>query len=271
MIKRILKISIWILLLAGVIVALGFAGKGESKLICKDFKINILRECENYFVEEDDIRQMLKDKGDSVIGQQISALHVNQIEKLVMTNPWVANADVYMSVNGVLQIDIVQRNPLLRIINNSGESFYLDMDGKLMLWSKNFTPRVLVANGNIHDAFNIWYRKSVEEIKKSDTLSKISLLDDLYDMAKYVSSDKFWNAQVPQIFVNSKNEIELVPLAGEHKIIFGDANDMEEKFTKLKTFYTQGLNFTGWIMYDTINLKYKNQIICTKINQNGNK
>ena len=271
MIKKIFKISIWILLLTGVIVALGFAQKNESKQLCKDFKINIAREGENYFVEEDDIRQLLKDKGDSVIGQQISALDVNKIEKIVLTNPWVANADVCMSIDGILQIDIKQRNPILRIINVSGESYYIDKEGKLMLWSDDFTPRILVANGQIHETFNIWYNISIDEIKKSDTLTKVTILDDLFDIAQFISTDNFWNAQVPEIFLNAKGEIELVPQVGAHKIIFGDVSDIEGKFAKLKTFYSQGLNYTGWNLYDTINLKYKNQVICTKINQNGNK
>ena len=39
----------------------------------------------------------------------------------------------------------------------------------------------------------------------------------------------------------------------------------EEKFEKLKMFYTEGLNKTdGWNKYSTINIKYKNQVVCTK-------
>jgi cell division protein FtsQ len=40
---------------------------------------------------------------------------------------------------------------------------------------------------------------------------------------------------------------------------------MVEKFEKLHTFYLQGLNTTGsWNKYSVINLKFKNQIVCTK-------
>jgi cell division protein FtsQ len=47
--------------------------------------------------------------------------------------------------------------------------------------------------------------------------------------------------------------------------VFGEAKDFEEKFEKLKTFYTEGLNKTdGWNKYSTINIKYKNQVVCTK-------
>ena len=68
-----------------------------------------------------------------------------------------------------------------------------------------------------------------------------------------------------QINVTNEKELELYLAVGNHKIIFGDANDIEEKFKKLKIFYTEGLNKTdGWNKYSVINVKYKNQVVCTK-------
>jgi cell division protein FtsQ len=70
---------------------------------------------------------------------------------------------------------------------------------------------------------------------------------------------------VHQINVTNEKELELYLAVGNHKIIFGDANDIEEKFKKLKIFYTEGLNKTdGWNKYSVINVKYKNQVVCTK-------
>ena len=68
-----------------------------------------------------------------------------------------------------------------------------------------------------------------------------------------------------QINVTNEKELELYLAVGNHKIIFGDAIDIEEKFKKLKIFYTDGLNKTdGWNKYSVINVKYKNQVVCTK-------
>ncbi|MEW6469786.1 MAG: hypothetical protein AB1458_12720 [Bacteroidota bacterium] len=264
MIKKILVISVWTLLVSGTGIILGFAGREQSDLPCREMRINIERDGENYFVEEEDIIAMLKERGDSVIGQRLSTLQVDRIEQLVMTNPWVAAADVYMSIDGVLSIDIRQRDAMLRIINAEGESYYMDTRGKLMLWSQNFTPRVLTVNGAIAEKFNNWYTISAEDIIRSDSLS-LTVLDELYTLARYITSDYFWNAQIAQIHLLPDGEFTLVPQAGEHKIIFGDISDMEEKFHKLKTFYKEGLNYTGWELYDTINLKFKNQVVCTKI------
>ena len=263
--KKILYISMWAVLVTGLVVTLGFAQKQESKMLCKELKINIHQDSNNYFIADEDIRELLASKGDSIVGQTIASINVNKIEKVIYTNPWVRTAQAYLSLDGVMQIDIDVRAPLVRIINANGESFYLDTEGKLMLWSTKFTPRVLVANGNIKETFAVWYKTSIQDILKDDSIQKITVLDDIYKMANYIAVDPFWEAQISQLTVNANNDLELIPEVGDHTIIFGDVNEMKEKFNKLKVFYSDGLNHTGWNVYDTLNLKFKDQVVCTKI------
>ena len=59
----------------------------------------------------------------------------------------------------------------------------------------------------------------------------------------------------------------LVPRVGEQKIIFGSALSNEEvkvKFRKLADFYKEGIPYEGWSTYDCFNLKYENQVVCSK-------
>jgi cell division protein FtsQ len=265
MIKRILYILLWVVLVSGLLVTLGFVSKQQAVLRCSEMNIAINRTEDLYFIDEDDIRHMIWDKGDSVIHEPLASINISKIERLLETNPWVANAEVYMSIDGKLQIDIQQREPIVRIINAKGDSFYIDTEGKLMLWSEKFTPRVLVASGEIPDNYITWHKKSVAKIEQSDSLKQRTLIDDIYNLSKYVAADSLWNAQVEQLYYNTNGDMELVPKVGNHHIIFGDVTDMDEKFKNLKLFYIHGLNHVGWNQYDTINLKFKNQVVCTKI------
>lgn len=193
-------------------------------------------------------------------------IDINKIEKLLYTNPWIKTVDAYTGINGTMRIEVQQREALVRIINEGGESYYIDRDGKPMLWSGQCTPVVPIFTGNIHEKYNIWYRTTVDEILKTDTLYAVTLLDDIFAMAKFISSNKMWTAQVAQVYVNENKEFEIIPVVGNHRILFGDATDMEEKFAKLEVFYREGLNKTDWNAYDTVNVKYKNQVVCSKIN-----
>ena len=64
--------------------------------------------------------------------------------------------------------------------------------------------------------------------------------------------------------MNANGDMELVPRVGDHTILIGDDQQIHEKFEKLFLFYMEGLNKAGWNKYKVINLKYKDQVVCTK-------
>ena len=101
--------------------------------------------------------------------------------------------------------------------------------------------------------------------KISDTIKNNSIVSSIYTLATFIVKDEFFKAQIEQIYITDSKEIELIPKVGNHIIIFGSIQDIEEKLEKLKLFYTKGLKKTGWNKYKTINLKFRNQIVCTKI------
>jgi cell division protein FtsQ len=130
----------------------------------------------------------------------------------------------------------------------------------------NYTARVLLANGEIFEPYARRFQFTVNQIKKNKLFSEVSILDDILDIATYINKDSSLTALIQQIYVNKEKDIELFPAIGNHKIIFGDAQNINEKFNKLKIFYTEGLNKSdAWTKYSIINLKYKNLVVCTKI------
>ena len=93
------------------------------------------------------------------------------------------------------------------------------------------------------------------------TESRIEILVQLIDL---IDSDKFLKAQITAIEFDDNNELVVYPRVGEHKIILGEAEGFRNKFEKLKVFYRHGLGKVGWDRYSMINLKYHNQVVCTK-------
>lgn len=262
---NILNITTWCLLISGLFVCLGFVDKTQDSLVCKDIVININDDDEVFFVQQEDIRQMLKSRGDAIINEPVRNINIPEIERVVNTHAAVESAEIYMDVNGGLNIDIRQRKPLIRIIADSNETYYIDTAGKLMLLSDNYAARVIVANGNISEPYAKRYMFTMADIQKRPGLRDSTVLDDLFELAKYINKDPFWKAQVQQLYVNDNKEFEIIPRVGEHVILLGDASDMDEKFKKLMTFYQEGMNSTGrWNDYSLINLKYKNQVVCTR-------
>lgn len=242
--KKIINVSLWTLSIIFLLITMGFVNLEQRQISCTSVDIRINYDHKDFFVEKGDVLSMIAAKGIKLAGVPLSVINYEYIEMLINTNPSIAKAEVYSTIAGEIKIDIVQRKPIIRIIaNDLHMNFYIDENGKKMPLSSKHTSKVLIANGNI----------------------KTYMLDDLFKLAKYVDKNNFWKSQIQQIYINLDGEIELIPRVGRHKIILGDVSDMDEKFKKLMIFYKKGLNYTGWNNYKTINLKYKNQIVCTKI------
>jgi cell division protein FtsQ len=89
----------------------------------------------------------------------------------------------------------------------------------------------------------------------------------LLPMIQYVQEDPFLAAQIDQIHVGGTGNLTLVPRVGDQLIYFGPPEDYQLKFRNLKALYKDGFKKGGWTIYKSINLSYKNQVICLKKQQ----
>ncbi|MCX2473953.1 cell division protein FtsQ [Pedobacter sp. MC2016-05] len=241
----------WLISLAGVVVLLSFINIKKQTVKCTDVKI-LIPGADN-FIEREEIDQILREDQGVLLGRNIENINIHKIEKKLQSNPYIAFAKVYVEMDGVLHIEVKQRQPVVRILNSSGQDFYIDNDGLKMPISSNFTANVLVATGNITEVFG----------SRVDTLHT-KLAHDIYKTALFIKRDTLWDSQIEQLVVDQKNDIELIPRVGDQRIILGNADSLEKKMTNLLLFYKKAMPQVGWDAYRTINIKYTNQIVCEK-------
>jgi cell division protein FtsQ len=263
--KKIFTIVLWIIGLSGLMASLAFATGKEKEVVAENVLVSVNNTDVNTFIDEEDVKDFFQERHDAILHASIKNIDVNGLEKALNSHPAVENADIAVDVNGDVTIEVTQRTPLVRVMNGDGESYYIDTQSKLMPLSDKFTARVMIATGNIHEPFATRYQFSVKDIAKNSLFSQVSVLDDIYAISEFIAKDSVLASLIHQINVTNDKELELYPSIGNHKIIFGEAKDFQEKFDKLKLFYTEGLNKTdGWNKYSSINIKYKNQVVCTK-------
>lgn len=263
--KRVAIACAWVLALSSIVTSLAFVSKKEENIIVKSISINIQNNDENPFVKEIDIQNFFNERNDSLINNRYKNISIPELEKALNAHPAIQDAQVAADLKGELKIDLFQRTPAVRVVTTSGESYYIDTQSKLMPLNDNYTARVIIANGNIVEAFSQRSDYSINQYKEMKSFKDVSVLDDIYDVATFINQDSTLASLIHQIHVNADKELELYPAIGNHKIIFGTATDIQEKFTRLKLFYKQGLNKTdNWNKYSTINLKFKNLVVCSK-------
>src|SRR5581483_2778780 len=113
--KKYLNILLYIILVGGLAVCLGFVAHEQDSVRCQSFTVNIEHSNDDYFVEEEDIRILLHEKGDSLVGRRLNDINMGMLEKTLRHNPYVAKAEVFSSIDGKVQIDITQRTPIVRV------------------------------------------------------------------------------------------------------------------------------------------------------------
>ncbi len=260
------EITTWFILMALLIVSLAFTENQRKKELCSKIIVNISDSIQNHFIDSDDVLQNLSFKNYKLLNQAINSIPLENIEQDLKRISVIKNVDVYTTLDGILYIRLIQRTPILRVINYNYESYYIDDEGTLFPLSKKYTARVLVANGNINEPYSLYANMKAYDADKTNGIKRISMLDDLYYLAKVIYNDSLLYPLIEQVYVNDENYFELIPKIDDVVIVFGDTTNMLEKVKKLKTFYTQVLNKNTWNSFSVVNLIYKNQIVCKKRN-----
>jgi cell division protein FtsQ len=256
--KDILIAFTWLVSLSGLVLLMSFIEVKKGSQKCKDLKV--ILPGRNNFIERNEVDRILMEAGGTLIGRDLRDINIHKLENSLKINPFIEFAKVYVDMDGVIHAEVRQRQPILRLINRANVQFYIDENGLKMPLSENFTANVLVANGLIDEDFS----------GKVDTLST-KLAKDLFRMAQFIKADTIWDSQIEQLYVDVKGDIEMVPRVGNHKIILGDADSLQSKFKNLLVFYKKAMPKVGWDTYNTINLKFANQVVCSKSNLNASK
>jgi len=258
--SKIRKILATGLLIAYLVAGFGFANRQSRLTNCEDVNIHITDSLQHRFVHHDDMMKLITHNNINLLGQPLGKLNTHKLEQFFGNHPYIQDAQVYSLGNGALNIELTQRAPIVRIINKYNESFYIDQSGYILPTSNKYTAHLLVINGTIPDRFSTFSPPG--NIHSSNKISK--QLKEAFELAEFINNDPFWSSQVVQIYALDNKEFEIIPRIGPHIIELGTVDNFHKKFQKLKVLYLKGFNNTGWNDYLRINLKYDNQIICSK-------
>lgn len=257
--NKILKVIGFMVSVIAVLALLGFVGSKRSAASCEELVINIHADSGKNLVTEADVKNRISNKIGIVIGESLNGINTKAIEAELRAIPFVRSARVYETINKKLIIELKERKPMARLIDNSGNTAILDSEGYLMPLSGNTALRLPVITGQF--ALSSEFINTNGHV--SDSLAHASL-DDVFTYASAIAAQPFWTAQIQQTDLNSYGDFVAFPQVGKHTINFGSVENIDEKLNRLLIFYKKGMEESGWNKYTSINLKYKDQIVCTK-------
>ena len=240
--KKFLNI-IYFLCVTALLVFLSFTSRRSLGAVkCESIEIQVDTEGDLFFVNAEMVEDLLLEMEDSIVGKTYEDINIYLLEEFVDEHPNIAKAELYLTIDGDFWAEVKQRKPLVRVFEEE-QSYYLDEGITVFPLSDKYSARVLQV-----------YWSEMTEVRR----------EILGDVLKLIDSDDFLKAQITVIEFDENDELTMYPRVGEHKIILGEAQNLVKKFEKLKVFYRQGLEKIGWDRYSHINLKFDNQVVCTK-------
>ena len=250
-IKKVFAFLFWCIAGAGGIVLLVAAIRYRNNNICKGYRITI-KGPSTAFIDTKGINDLLTTAG-AATGQSkpIVSFDLRHLESAMLKNIWIKDAQLFFDNNGVLQVRIVEREPAVRIFTREGNSFYADSSGIQLPLQAKLPARLPVFTG--------YPSPNLRLHGEDSTLTK-----GILRLSEFIRRDSFWTAQIAQVEITSAKTFELEPEVGDHRITFGDGNDIAAKFHRLFLFYKEVLSQTGMDKYARIDVSYSGQVIGIK-------
>jgi cell division protein FtsQ len=248
--KKRLITAFWILFAIATTVLLGAAMQVKSAKHCSDIKIEIDGVEDHLFVDEKEVLTLLSKTGE-IKGAEVSKVNLRVLESRLEKNPWIQNAELFFDNNFVLQVKILETEPIARIFTVSGSSYYIDSSSRRLPLSESVSARVPMFTSFPSD-----------NLKLSSPDSAV--LEDVKHIATFIKQDSFWIAQVAQIDITPKRTYQMVPVLGNQIVELGDATNIEKKFQRLYAFYKNVWAKTGFEKYSTIDVQYEGQVVAVR-------
>ena len=240
-----MKYLVWsnirLLLMIGVLVFLySFTSLRNSNRKLLKTEVVFVGESKNFLKQETVNKLLIENKSDV---KTIAKLGVDlkKLENSINKQEMVKTSQVFVSVDGVLNAQVVQKTPIARIDNGSS-SFYIDNEGSMMSVSDLFTARVMLISGNVNAKNRFKIAKLLDKINKDDFMRKNIIGMQVLNNDDIVLANRTYNFQIE----------------------FGKIAHVEEKFLKYKAFFQKANQDDVLKKYKKINLKFSHQVVCTK-------
>ena len=214
----------------------------EKASVCPEVKIDIAEPRGEGFMNTAEVKHLLTSQNLYPTAQPPELISTRKMEEALEKSPFVDKAECYKTQSGHVCISLRQRLPVMHVMADNGENYYIDNHCEI-LPASNMTSNQIIATGRINQS----YARQI-----------------LAPIANKIHDNRFWQSQIVQLNILGDGSIEMVPRVGDHIVHLGGPTDIDQKLNRLRKFYKHGLSQAGWNKYERISVEFGNQIICKK-------
>ena len=256
--KKFLKISVLVITIAAIGCLWYFTHKEHVERSLKRVELVVVRQNEKGFIDKDLEYQKIMKICDTINNNLVTMIPLDSVRKYIATIPWAIHTDAILTFDEVLQVEIVECQPVMRIYNKDGQSVYLDEDGYIFPESSKYTPHLLIGNGNLNFK-TLKHRKANIADKEYAT----SDLPKMFNVMKSVLNNSYSKVCAKQVYYDNKT-YELVLNNVDLRVVLGNDKNVDVKLMNMKYFLEKMQGSPDMANYNKINFNFENQVVCTK-------
>lgn len=195
----------------------------------------------NLYVSYETVNKMLIENGKQLKTIGKDKVFLNALEDVLNKHDMIETSEVFVSINGVLKAVVTQRTPIARVFSEEG-SYYIDSKGNKMPLSGIQTARLPLVLGEITTANE----------------------KEIYDLLWLIYNDDFLKKNITGIEILPSGSLKMTNRNYNYEIEFGKTVEIARKFDNYKAFFQKAVHDTLIDTYKIINLKFTQQVVCTK-------
>ena len=199
-----------------------------------------------------------------LLQQQVRNVDLESVSEAASRVPYLTDCDASVSVGGKIVVKANQRRPIARVFYGERE-FYIDGEGRAMPPSATGDCYVTVAGGNFAERIDtLLYNRLDIKAMSTDSATKNYGIVSVWKMACYLDANPDYGCLFDQMYLAENGDMILVPKLGDHTVVVGRMENLDNKFARLQVFYTKVMPDCGWDAYSKLDLKFDDQVVCTK-------
>ncbi len=241
------------LAVAYLVVCLGLVREKRQDTLCTGLNVIVLDSVHTSFITAGDVGRHLDREYGKYIGLQIDSINLTRIEDIIDSKSAVFKSQAYVSTDGILNIRISQRTPLLLFKTDSAE-YFADAEEFIFPMQGRGTDRVITVTGSIPLTVGKDFKGDLQDEAQTEWLTGIVA------MAQHIRKYHVWEDVA--VSVQENGDIILSPKREDVSFIFGEPKDIQRKFSRINKYYLAVVPDKGEDHYSSVNVKYAGQLVC---------
>ena len=171
---------------------------------------------ERMYLTESELNMLLYAEDVYPLGRKLNLVSLHRIERAIKAHPMVRTAECYLTPRNEVRVQITQRVPMLRVQTNT-DTWLVDTDRRVMQARAAVKDTVLIVTGNVGTQMAV---------------------TQLADFAEWLQENRYWNARVHHLYVQSPFMLYLYLKDANGKmqnerLVLGAMNGYERKLKKM--------------------------------------